>query len=379
MWIEPNTNIKILKDIPLDSSYEHTLYFDSANEQSQYFAGQAKYNLTEQTYQRVQRGWARVSITAENLFDCNYIMFKNTNFGNKWFYAFITHVEYKSNIVSDVFFEIDVIQTWLFDFHLQKCYVEREHSVTDEIGNNIMPEPVEIGEYVLNDSYGYITDDFNSENKIALMFVNPDVDNPQLYDGIFGAGELHIFDATTTGMSQITEFINNKNQHPESIVGIYMIPGFITNKANGERPDFASGGFQRSFNKNALDGNEMLNGYTPRNKKLYTYPYNCYLVHNNTGQSCIYRYEFFSKINEKYTPTFLLTSNITAPVSVVCMPTRYKGTHVPTQSLEAEEPYICESVTITGYPMCSWSQDAFKAWWAQNSVPMIIKGATALL
>ena len=56
MYIEPNSNITIYHNVPLDNTYNHTLYFSSLAEQNAYFhANQAiiKYNLTAQSYQRV--------------------------------------------------------------------------------------------------------------------------------------------------------------------------------------------------------------------------------------------------------------------------------------------------------------------------------------
>ena len=138
MYIEPNTVIRILHNCPLDKTYDHTIYFSSENAQISYFQGLTKYTFTEQTYQRVQRGKARVQRKAEDLYDCNYMMFQNSSFGNKWFYAFITSVEYVNNITSEISFEIDVMQTWFFDYTLEDCFVEREHSVTDNIGDNLV-------------------------------------------------------------------------------------------------------------------------------------------------------------------------------------------------------------------------------------------------
>lgn len=154
MFIEPNTNIRILKNVPLDNTYKHTLYFSSEAQQSTYFKGLTKHNLTNQTYQRVQKGVARVGIKAESLYDCNYIMFQNESFGTKWFYAFITGVEYVNNIVSEITFEIDVMQTWFFDFNLRECYVEREHTVTDTIGEHIVTEPVDLGDIICGNIQG---------------------------------------------------------------------------------------------------------------------------------------------------------------------------------------------------------------------------------
>lgn len=112
MYIQPQTNIRILKNVPLDTTYGHTIYFSDASSQQTYFTGKQKYNLGNYTYQRVKKGVARVGIKSDNLYDCNYMMFQNTSYGTKWFYAFITSVEFVNNECSEITFELDVMQTW---------------------------------------------------------------------------------------------------------------------------------------------------------------------------------------------------------------------------------------------------------------------------
>ena len=151
MYIEPNTNIKLLKNVPLDNSYSNTIYFTDKSSQIAYFSTKVKHNLTNYTYQRVNKGSMRVGLSADKCYECNYLMFQNTSYGSKWFYAFITSVEYVNNEVCEIRFEIDVIQTWFYSCTLKQCFVEREHSETDNVGDNIQPEPVNVGEYVVSD------------------------------------------------------------------------------------------------------------------------------------------------------------------------------------------------------------------------------------
>lgn len=156
MYIEPSTNIRLLKNVPLDNTYRNTLYFmpDGVNHQTNLFMEYTKHQLTKQTYQRVNKGVARVGLKAEDIYDCNYMMFQNSNFGNKWFYAFITSVEYVNNTVSEIHFEIDVMQTWYFDYTLKECFVEREHSATDVVGDNLTSEPVDLGSIICTNVEG---------------------------------------------------------------------------------------------------------------------------------------------------------------------------------------------------------------------------------
>ena len=88
MYIEPNSIIKVYNNIPLDPSYNHSVYFNTISEQNAYFhSGIEKFTFTRQSYQRIERGRMRVNANAESLYDCNYLAFRNTNFGSKWFYS----------------------------------------------------------------------------------------------------------------------------------------------------------------------------------------------------------------------------------------------------------------------------------------------------
>ena len=165
MVIEPSTSIRLLKGVPLDPTYRNTLYFkpDEKNKQTAIFLSYVKSSshiLGNQSYQRVNKGKLRIELKAEDVYDCNYMMFQNANFGDKMFYAFITNVEYVNNVVCEVSYEIDVMQTWYFDYELRDCFVEREHSTSDVIGNNLLVEPVDLGDIICTSVEG--TGLFNS-------------------------------------------------------------------------------------------------------------------------------------------------------------------------------------------------------------------------
>ena len=93
--VAPNSTIRLLKDVPIDESYENTLYFASESAQRTYFLSLTpKHIMTQCT--RVRDGVIRVDKLSDEILDCNYMMFQNTNFSNKWFYAFIDDVRYKA-------------------------------------------------------------------------------------------------------------------------------------------------------------------------------------------------------------------------------------------------------------------------------------------
>ena len=357
MYIEPRTNIRILKDVPLDTTYEHTIYFENAQAQYDYFIGLQKYNLTNYSYQRVQRGIARVGIKADNLYDCNYMMFQNSAYGNKWFYAYITSVEFLNNETSEISFEIDVMQTWFFDCDPDYCFVEREHSLTDNVGEHIEPENVATGEAVFN-TYEIVSSKLTPFCIVCLVSDQDESPDGNVYGGVFSGATMHAFNITD--VDGVIAFLNKYVQKPDAIVAMYMCP---VNALPGFPP---SGGSKVSMTATCkyieseldrLTGTETIDGYTPKNKKLYTYPYNYLLVTDCSADSLTLRYEFFDNL----TPKFGINMSMVMPVQCLLAPIGYKGVSTENDS---------ETLTLKNYPMCAWSTDAFKAWVAQNSLPI---------
>ena len=152
MYVEPNTTIKLLFGVPLNPTYEGTLTFDSREEQYDYFNSKNPITLTQYSYQRYEDGVICVELPISRLYTCDYMMFQNYQYNeDKWFYAFVTNVEYVSETTTKVFYTIDVMQTWLLgqDWEFDNCFIDREHVSDDTIGTNILPEPFECGDFVL--------------------------------------------------------------------------------------------------------------------------------------------------------------------------------------------------------------------------------------
>ena len=155
-YITPNSTIYLLKNVPFDRSYNHTVKWANASTQLNTLKANPflKYTLTEQSYQRWKRDYIRVAMKCDLLYDCNYLIFQNTAYGNKWFYAFLDEPEYVNDNCSEIHYTIDVMQTWMFDIEVPPCFVEREHTLSDGIGDNLVPENLEHGELEIVD-HGY--------------------------------------------------------------------------------------------------------------------------------------------------------------------------------------------------------------------------------
>ena len=381
MYIQPQTNIKLLHNVPLDPTYDHTIYFANAAAQTTYFSGLVKYNLINQSYQRVNKGVARVGYKADLLYDCNYMMFQNTAFGSKWFYAFITSVEYVNNECSDVYFEMDVLQTWYFDYEIDRCFVQREHSLTDVIGDHIEPETVATGEYVFN-NYQALFDLRDLAICIAIVDTN-NTTNGTMYDGIYGSAEIWAYPANTDGVQLVNAKVNQYVQKPDAIIGMYMCPldiiGTLTPDPRWQDNPEDNPGYHLGYGASGVSLQaqlpapvltDTLDGYRPKNNKMYTYPYNFVHVDNANGSELSLRYEFF----EGKRPAFQVFGTITQPVECMLRPCSYKGVPGYQQGF-GYTSLNTETLQLSGFPICSWNVDAYQAWVAQNSVPLVLNTA----
>ena len=153
MYIAPNSTIELFKNLKLDNSYANTMWFTSYAWQNTFFSNHRYTQLNDYSYQRKDIGVIRVEGSVANLYDVNYMRFKNTSFEDKWFYAFVTRVEYVNNVTVNMYYTIDVIQTYMFDWTLNQCLIERQHSTTDVAGDNLIPEGLELGDYI-TDQHG---------------------------------------------------------------------------------------------------------------------------------------------------------------------------------------------------------------------------------
>lgn len=342
MYIVPNSTIRVLKNVPFDNTYRDSTVFTTVSDQTAYFVSKTKYTVANYTYQRKERK-LRIGILADNLYDCNYIMFQNTSFGQKWFYAFITNVEYVNNEASEITFEIDVMQTWHFDYSLKQSYVEREHTLTDEIGDNLVPENLEFGDYIFKDLG--LTSLFNLPQIVIAATFDTDMNPAEggLYGGVYSGLCFNVF----TSWSSANSFISEATEQNKSdgIVAIFMLPIAFTAEYQDTIPEAFE--LERDKNYNNIDG------YVPKCKKLFTYPYNMLYVTNNEGLAVNYPFEYFN--TEKC--QFKVSGVMCCTPEVMLVPEYYKNVNINYN----------EKIVIGNFPQCAYSIDSFKAYIAQNA------------
>lgn len=375
MYIAPNSTIKLM-NTQLDPNYDNTIYFSSLTAQTNYFNSVNGVTFTEQYYTRPYRGYIRVEISTDNAYTYNYMRFKNTSYGNKWFYAFLTKPKWINNQVTEFEFKIDVIQTWYFDYQLEKCFVDREHAASDEIGENLLPENLETGEYIIERQY--TKDDLFTGAGAYVIVVLSTLDkngNRQLYGhpfgGIYCGMNYLVFkdEGSTTAVSQVNDYIiNTITASPDAIQGIYMVPEFFTTF----NEDYSPHSVEWSFSKQ-LSWTYSYHGKTgPRNNKLYTSPFNTLVMSNQDGTSREMPYEYFQNVSPLNMCTFEITGIAAPRPECMLVPVGYKTKY-------ASELNLNEKIVLDNFPQCAYATDTFRAWMAQNKYGLQIEslsGAT---
>lgn len=350
----PQTTINICRGVKLNSRYEHSIHFANTAEQAQYFAGKVVKSFP--AYSFVRKSWdLKVEATMQEAREWNYLFFNHPNSNKTWYY-FINNIEYVSDSTVRLFLELDVIQTYFFDFELLPCFVERQHTPTDAIGEHTVEENLDTGELVNNGVYNY----GNLSNLCILVLSTL---NPATQANILGT----VTDDVFSGMGVFAvphgkeiEWMLMLSQletdgQLDAIVNMWMYPQALVELAEGY--DWGEGtcipvGGVKMLDLTVAKKLDTLAGYEPKNNKLFCYPYNFLYMTNNAGGSAVYHMERF----EHDPCRFTVHGAISPDGAVKIAPQYYKN--VPNN--------YDEGMALGGYPTCAWDADMYKIWMAQN-------------
>ena len=365
-YIPPNSDVVLCRGVPIESDYRHTLYFDSVAAQNNYFFSKAFKQFHNVSYQRERRNYITLEIPTTQVYACNYLMFKNTSYGEKWFFAFVDSVEYVNDNVTEIHYELDMMQTWMFEYTLMQCMVEREHSVTDKIFENTKPENIGYGELMCGVSQNLLSSRGLLGEYACVITSKPysSGDVPiKLYSqfcpvyGYIGRSE----DMNTI----VQDFVRSGWQ--DAVLSVTVGNKLMAQGADETHFDMPKQVPKEDFKfvcygvtSGIHDGEEQFkdqlpNGYKPRNKKLFGYPYNQLWISNNQGTVNEYRYEDFKLDKEGFFHMEVAASGISSPECVL-YPLDYRGV----------AKYYDHALVLTGYPTVPWIGDTYKAYMAMN-------------
>ena len=168
------TNVRLLSGVPFYNDYKDTRWFDTKAQQTAYFLNRAcPKSMQQVTFQRFEdKTYIAVSAPIDDLRTVNYLMFQNAKTYDKWFYAFVTKLEYKNSGTTYVHFQLDVLQTWRFDYGFKPSFVLREHTPLwwgdGTPVRNTVPEQLNYGE-AYNIVYRHNFQPFNGMKFLVII------------------------------------------------------------------------------------------------------------------------------------------------------------------------------------------------------------------
>lgn len=388
--IGPSTTVRVCQSIPLDNTYTDTILFTSKSAQESYFASKTKKTYSGLTYQRLASNSSTWAIFLEDVadyfYDCNYLCFQNGGFGNKWLYAFISDILYINENCTAITFEIDVMQTWLFDFEIKKSFIERMHVSDDTISRNVVEEDLNFMQryeyyYVENsrlfegstrplDTDGEF-DDRIIYDSIILVATSEDVDEEDevleggliqnTYQGLKYIG----FNANDLGVGYCNAWLKRMNEGGKAgaINSISMVPSAgLTYSSGGngklniniEDPNGNVGEKEYLINYSTLDDD-----YIPKNNKLFCWPYHFFSITTLDGQSYDYKYED------------IIESDPVPGTSTMKFKFKFAFGTDPTYMMYPSYYMKCKNnydygIKLSGFPKCNWNFGVWENYYAQQ-------------
>lgn len=348
-YVTPNSRAVFYENTGLSPSHENTLYFASTSEKDNYFGNLGGLDTSKLYYQRENVNRIRVEIPIATLYDCDYMRFKNDSFENKWFYAFVTQINYINNATTEIVYELDYLMTWMGSFSMLPCYVERQHTRGDTIGANIADEGISCGPFIEEGTY--FSDNFGAGNcRIRIQYTNPDEIQSDMVGGIYTPLKTETEGSAGNATQVIQDLV--ENNLVDNIVNVFMVP-----------TKFSGDGYQTvdyEIEKPYSD----ISGYVPKNNKLFCYPYKYMEVDNSEGSTKMFKYEYFNNLPDATSTgkcQFRVSGNTINRVDLLLLARNYNGFNGYNYT---------NALTMTQFPTCAWSTDIYQAYLAQKNAFM---------
>lgn len=385
-----NSRIILCKNINIDKEYKNVTSYNT-NQMLALCRSQDHLirELDDYSFVRVQeRNRINTDFTYAECLQANYLAIQNPDFSNKWFFAFIDKIEYNSENATIINFTVDAWSTWFDNWNPRRCLVLREHVNSDGVGEHTFPEGLEHGDYIANFYEEVGGFDVESCKVVVgttwLPSNTPNLPSTQFYGGTFSG--VYYMAMSYTSAKNFVLALDGLGRG-DAIVTVFMAPASLcpgieysatlhSKKNDGmggtEDVDFPItwtlvpnnyGGIM-ILSDYTITSPNTLNGYTPKNNKLYCFPYNYLLVTNQVGGNAEFHYEDF--INN--TAVFNIIGTLSPGCSIKMYPENYKK--IPDSS--TNHPGFMDGLVGAKFPICSWQNDSFTNWMTQQSVNVMM-------
>lgn len=354
--ITADTYVKLVR---FDVTKEHQLTFSDIASQTTFFNNLSGIVLSDFTYQR-KDNVIRYPALYEDIEKYNYLVYCNEAQSNKYYYCYITEMKYINDEMTEIYIETDVFQTWQFDIIYKEMFVEREHVNDDTIGVNTVPENLETGEFIVNNQYKLgLLSEYAYVLQVSKLDSGVDADAYTNFGGLPQYGGFYVFDNIIDLQAELANYGEGQGQVPsDALLNCYIVPKVFLEHNWNTTPYIPKYIGQNTPKEISISIPKLttINGYTPINNKLFTYPY-CYItLTNNIGANNILHFEKFSTSYPNCYFKIEGVPTITAPSYIY--PTHYNG---------IVDNYL-EKISLGTYPQLNFKKDNFGDWLIYNGI-----------
>lgn len=369
-----NSKCIMAKNIHLDKNYINVLTYNDA-QMVTLLTNNAVQTFNDASFIRPDKNVIKLNMSYDNALKCNYLGVQNPWYSNKWFFGFIDEIEYVSDDCVQVHFTVDEFQTWYDYWQPEMCFVEREHANTDVAGDNLVPEQLELGDYIVNGDpvgVGFLQGSLQTfgQDLYCWTSIYTPSNHIRLATNICGipiSGGLYVTEEWDDMAKAIQSY--SDNQHQDTITSAFILPfgmcnlndtslwerETVTTTAGVATYHIFKGSNVPFWRTTTVSAPSALNSYTPVNQKLLTHPFMCLVLSNSAGSSNVLAYEYFSN---RASCEFETVGTLSIGGSIFTFPKNYKNL------VDAK----LEGVSGGKFPTLSWSGDAFTNWLTQNAV-----------
>lgn len=355
----PETKLRLYSGVPWSDEYEHVRLYSSKAELLDHLESYRKnipgVDLSHLAPIRVGNYDIRVPFTEMKALNLNYLAFQNAGISNEWVFCFIDSIEWLSEKTTRINFSLDVFQNNFYDTNIKPCFVEYHHIPRreDGIGVNLVPVNLEAGETIVSQHKKLDLTPTDCCIFVTRGTVEQSWFDGRVENGVYCWGSIGHYDVTTDdGLEKINGLLKEYNDQgaQDAVIGLFMSPKLCIGALGGKEIKPKTTSMQISGN--------AFEGYKPKNKKLYSYPWLYCLADNNQGNTHIYRYEY--SYNQDKSIEFDSYGTIATLPQVLTAPKNYKTRE------NLKHGLMQEALINSSFPMCSFSSDTYRAWLAQN-------------
>jgi hypothetical protein len=336
------TDIRLLSGIPFTNDYKHTRWFETITEQFNWFLSKPiVHEMPQNTFQRSDdgRSYVRVDKSIDELYGVNYMMFNNYKISRKWFYAFVTKLEYKNSNCTYVYFEIDVLQTWKFEMLIKPSYVVREHCPLWNTDGSPVVNTVDEGLHYGSEYITVSAENYRPCNGVYFMVACAKKGMHGTLNGSYYASKnglpqllvyyVHPFmldgssPSTNLGeVSSVADFLGalyTQTDAVNNIVSLYVTdclpnnPSYSGGTLSFDSANYQNVSFSQQLNGSSIntifvsdmdygnwlydDGNKYTGYTSPTESKLLMYPYTVLELTDLKGNKTTYKNEYINNSN----------------------------------------------------------------------------------